>query len=140
MCRDIGWQSRYCFNSQYLNWKRPRPPSFPHPINHIFQSTNEYCVRILLRYQNKREKISPSSVNHEIIKSTLQAASFLRKCQQENSIFMSHFLQVHFFQTKIFDVHFHFLLHNWVQVDCWPISQQINKRTSSNSIRKKDRM
>ena len=28
MCRDIGWQSRYCFNSQYLNWKRPRPPPF----------------------------------------------------------------------------------------------------------------
>ena len=71
MCRDIGWQSRYCFNSQYLNWKRPRPPSFPHPINLIFQLTNEHLVRILLRCQNKREKISPSSVNHEILNSTL---------------------------------------------------------------------
>ena len=46
---------------------------------------------------------------------------------------MSHFLEVHLFQTKLFEVHFHFLLHNWVQVYC----QQIYKRTSSNSIRKK---
>ena len=33
-------------------------------------------------------------------------------------------------------MHFHFLLHIWVQVDCRPISQQIYTRTSSNSIRK----
>ena len=38
---------------------------------------------------------------------------------------------------KIFEMHFHFLLNIWVQVDCRPISQQIYKRTNSNSIRKK---
>ena len=40
------------------------------------------------------------------------------------------------FQKKIFEVHFHFLLHILVQVDCRPIGQQIYNRTSSNSIRK----
>ena len=40
------------------------------------------------------------------------------------------------FQIKIFEVHFHFLLHIWVQVVCRPIGQQIYNRTSSNSIRK----
>ena len=33
-------------------------------------------------------------------------------------------------------MHFRFLLHIWVRVDCRPISQQIYNRTSSNSIRK----
>ena len=41
------------------------------------------------------------------------------------------------FQTKIFEVPFHFLLHIWVQVDCRPISQQVYERTSRNSIREK---
>ena len=41
------------------------------------------------------------------------------------------------FQTKIFEVHFHFLLHIWVQVDRTLTSQQIYERASSNSIRKK---
>ena len=40
------------------------------------------------------------------------------------------------FQTKIFEMHFHFLLHIWVRVDCRPISHQIYTSTSSNSIRK----
>ena len=64
------------------------------------------------------------------------AASSLGNCQQENSIFKSHFLQVYLFQTKIFEMHFRFLLHIWVRVDCRPTSQQIYKRTSSNLIRK----
>ena len=36
------------------------------------------------------------------------------------------------YQTEIFEMHFHFLLHSWVR----PTTQQIYKRTSSDSIRK----
>ena len=64
------------------------------------------------------------------------AASSVGDCQQENSSFKSHFLQVHLFQTKIFEMHFRFLFCIWVRVDCRPTSQQIYKRTSSNLIRK----
>ena len=64
------------------------------------------------------------------------AASSVGDCQQENSSFKSHFLQVHLFQTKIFEMHFRFLFYIWVRVDCRPTSQQIYKRTSSNLIRK----
>ena len=64
------------------------------------------------------------------------AASSVEDCQQENSSFKSHFLQVHLFQTKIFEMHFRFLFCIWVRVDCRPTSQQIYKRTSSNLIRK----
>ena len=41
------------------------------------------------------------------------------------------------FRQKHLKCTFAFFLHFWVQVDCRPISQQIYKRTSSNSIRKK---
>ena len=34
-------------------------------------------------------------------------------------------------------MHFHFLLHIWVQVDRTLTSQQIYERTNNNSIRKK---
>ena len=64
------------------------------------------------------------------------AVSSVGDCQQENSSFKSHFLQVHLFQTKVFEMHFRFLLYIWVRVDCRPTSQQIYKRTSSNLIRK----
>ena len=37
-----------------------------------------------------------------------------------------------FVLDKIFKMHFRFLLHTWVRVDCRPISQQIYRRTSSN--------
>ena len=37
----------------------------------------------------------------------------------------------------VFEMHFCFLLHIWVQFDCRPINQQIYNRTSSNSIIKK---
>jgi len=40
-------------------------------------------------------------------------------------------------QTKIFEMHFRFLLHFWVRVFCRPISQEIYTKTSSNSIRKR---
>ena len=50
--------------------------------------------------------------------------------------FKSHFLWVHLFQTEIFEMYFHFLLHIWVRVDCRPKSHQIYNRTRSNSFRK----
>ena len=57
------------------------------------------------------------------------ALSSVENCQQENSSLKSHFLQVHLFQTKNFEMHLHFLIYVWVRVHCRHTSQQIYKRS-----------
>ena len=69
--------------------------------------------------------VQPARSKTKILYALHYAAFSLGECQWKKN--MSHFLQVNLFQTKIFEVHFHFLLHIWVQVDCRPISQQIHK-------------
>ena len=78
--------------------------------------------------------VQPARSKTKIWYALHSAAFSLGECQWKKN--MSHFLQVNLFQTKIFEVHFHFLLHIWVQVDCRPINQQKCKRTSTNWIRK----
>ena len=38
------------------------------------------------------------------------------------------FFQVHFFQTKIFEIYFCFILHIWVRFDCSPIVSKFTKQ------------
>ena len=95
--------------------------------------TEDYLLPSLFQICNSASYVSTSIPSQDPLH---YAASSLGNCQQENSIFKSHFLQVYLFQTKIFEMHFRFLLYIWVRVDCRPTSQQIYKRTSSNLIRK----
>ena len=99
-------------------------------------SVTEGRKTITMTQIQESNKLLAEKLNSENKYTMHYAASSVGDCQQENSSFKSHFLQVHLFQTKIFEMHFRFLFYIWVRVDCRPTSQQIYKRTSSNLIRK----
>ena len=92
------------------------------PKNQVISTT---CCKVMAKYISIYfdmfyEKLvgtglQPAGSKTKIWYALHSAAFSLGECQWKKN--MSHFLQVNLFQTKIFEVHFHFLLHIWVQVD-----------------------